>query len=327
MTSVTSTISAPFRNAGSVEVQRGTLELQSSGSDTGTYFIAGGATLNVGGGLRSLSPASVPFGAGTLLLSGGSLTVEGGALPKLDMTGGELFPGGANLLITGAFNASGGSVAAGPGFFRTEGETRVSGAITINPRWVNAGRAQIDAGANVVSTLGITNEAGREMGGAGTLDVGSATLINNGTLRAGSVNAGATGTLTISGNFQQNADGRLEVDLGGTSAGQFDVLAVSGNADARRNAGGVARAGFAPPSNSTYPIISYSSRTGDFANRTFPLGYQPFYLPPDPGRERPTRSHSAPSSMRGNPAIGSGAWENPLNWTSRASSALRDRTH
>ncbi|HEU4735746.1 MAG TPA: autotransporter outer membrane beta-barrel domain-containing protein, partial [Solirubrobacterales bacterium] len=38
------------------------------------------------------------------------------------------------------------------------------------------------------------------------------------------------GTLTVSGNYTQGAGGRLEIEIGGTGAGQFDRLAVSGNA-------------------------------------------------------------------------------------------------
>ncbi|HEX5990124.1 MAG TPA: hypothetical protein VFY75_07920 [Solirubrobacterales bacterium] len=70
--------------------------------------------------------------------------------------------------------------------------------------------------------VGTLANAGR-IEGAGTI---SGTLENNGVVSPGS----SPGTLTVSGNYIQGASGRLDVEIAGTTVGQFDALAVSGNA-------------------------------------------------------------------------------------------------
>ena len=55
--------------------------------------------------------------------------------------------------------------------------------------------------------------------------------MNGNVFNGGTVSPGASiGTLTINGNYTQNANGTLRIEVAGTSPGQFDVLAVNGHA-------------------------------------------------------------------------------------------------
>ena len=60
--------------------------------------------------------------------------------------------------------------------------------------------------------------------GAGTIDV--ANFVNSGIVAPGN----SPGTLTINGNYTQ-AGGILEIELGGTGVGEYDVLNITGVAD------------------------------------------------------------------------------------------------
>ena len=56
-------------------------------------------------------------------------------------------------------------------------------------------------------------------------------LVNGNVFNGGTVSPGTSiGTLTINGNYTQNANGTLRIEVAGTSPGQFDVLAVNGHA-------------------------------------------------------------------------------------------------
>ena len=50
--------------------------------------------------------------------------------------------------------------------------------------------------------------------------------MNNGTVGQGN----SPGTLTVSGNYTQNAGGTLRIGVAGLAAGQYDLLAVNGHA-------------------------------------------------------------------------------------------------
>ena len=60
----------------------------------------------------------------------------------------------------------------------------------------------------------------------------SGNVENNGLVSPGAISPGASiGRLTIGGNFTQNANGTLRIEVAGSSAGQYDVLEVGGRAN------------------------------------------------------------------------------------------------
>jgi hypothetical protein len=97
---------------------------------------------------------------------------------------------------------------------------------------------------------------------------GSSTLIGD-VINAGTVAPGnSPGTLTINGNYTQTGTGRLEIEVGGTAAGQYDRLIVTGTA----NLGGTLNTtlvnGFTPAPGDSFPVLQYTGSTGSFAQVT-----------------------------------------------------------
>jgi hypothetical protein len=94
--------------------------------------------------------------------------------------------------------------------------------------------------------------------GAGTINVGAGTITNDGIIAPGIATGDTTGTLSIAGNLVMGATGQLNFDLNGVSAGNYDVLAISGTADiatANINLKGFGDAG-------TYTMLTTGGLTG-----------------------------------------------------------------
>jgi hypothetical protein len=85
-----------------------------------------------------------------------------------------------------------------------------------------AGRVDINNNIDLPVTGAVVTVNGGHLGGNGRVN---GRLTNTG----GTVSPGTSvGTLTIDGNYQQNAAGTLAIELAGTAAGQFDRLQVIG---------------------------------------------------------------------------------------------------
>jgi hypothetical protein len=94
---------------------------------------------------------------------------------------------------------------------------------------------------------------------------GTGTITGNVT-NAGQVSPGTSpGILTIQGNYTQTAAGVLNVELGGTAAGQFDQLNVSGTASLDGSLNVSLVNGFIPSPGDGFQVLTFASRTGDFA--------------------------------------------------------------
>src|SRR5262249_53152660 len=97
---------------------------------------------------------------------------------------------------------------------------------------------------------------------------------------------GTAGTLTINGNYTQTAGGTLGIDIGGTTTGQFDQLNTQFYQFAPAQPTGVATldgtlnvtltSGFTPVAGNNFPILTFASRSGDFATKT---GLSPYFTP------------------------------------------------
>ncbi len=113
----TTRLEVAFNNTGTVNILSGTLQLQGPGTDTGTYGIAAGATLNFSYGTRTFNPGVKVNGAGALLM-----TDEGSSrlafntdtsLTSLTLAAGTI-TGPSTVTVTNAFRFTGGMVQ-GPG--------------------------------------------------------------------------------------------------------------------------------------------------------------------------------------------------------------------
>ncbi|MEX2092403.1 MAG: hypothetical protein WD971_06980, partial [Pirellulales bacterium] len=90
-------------------------------------------------------------------------------------------------------------------------------------------------GVNGVGTLSLAN--GGTVSSGGPVSVGaSGTVTGNGTVVGTLSNAGAVapgqsvGSLTLTGEYSQSVTGKLQIELAGTSAGEFDTLSISAQA-------------------------------------------------------------------------------------------------
>ena len=94
-------------------------------------------------------------------------------------------------------------------------------------------------------------------------------MTNNGTINPGTV--GGAGTLTINGAY--SGSGSITLDIGGTTVGSYDVLAVTGNASL---SGGTLNAdsinGFTPAQGNAFQPLTYGSHSGTFGTVNLNLG-------------------------------------------------------
>ncbi len=157
-----------FRNSGSVTVAAGTLVLpKMSGAHSGSWQVNAGSVLNITGGTPTLT--GTMGGAGTLLISGGTLTVEGLAHNlAMVLDGGTL--AGSHQVFDGPFTWRTGTLAG-------SGATLITGPVTLE----GSAAKLIGAGRNV-TTYGQTTWTG----GALTIGQGGAlptTFVNDGEFR------------------------------------------------------------------------------------------------------------------------------------------------
>ena len=124
--------------------------------------------------------------------------------------------------VTATINAT----LAGAGGITKEGV----GTLILNGANTYLGTTAIDAGSLIVdgsiaSAQTFVN-AGGLLGGNGII---GGDLTNSGIVSPGH-SPGSLGTLTVNGNYTQNANGTLRIEIAGTAPGQFDLLAVGGHA-------------------------------------------------------------------------------------------------
>src|SRR5262249_11092024 len=112
-----------FNNAGTVDVQTGTLSLVGDGTSSGTFTVPVGATLGFDGGTPSLIAGSNITSTGTVRFAGGTTTLAG----TYNVTGITRSIGGQ-----ATFNSNGSTtqLSLEGGFVGGSGELTVTGAIT-----------------------------------------------------------------------------------------------------------------------------------------------------------------------------------------------------
>ncbi|MBI3484482.1 MAG: DUF11 domain-containing protein, partial [Acidobacteria bacterium] len=257
----------------------GTNTLTASGAFTwsgGTQTGAGITNANGGGSISNgifLTQRTLNT-TGTMTWISGNINVGIGAVwnntGTLDITGNDSIAfnqGGANL----AFNNLGtGTVTKSAG-----GATTVFQSSFQNTGTVNANNGTLSYTGTFTQTAGSTTLNGGNIGGGITFNFFGGTLGGVGTITGNVNNTGAVvgpgltpGTLTITGNYIQGAGGSLNIELGGTAAGQFDVLAITGSATLDGTLNVLSFGGFSPGAGVSFQVMTYASRTGDFATKT-----------------------------------------------------------
>src|SRR4029078_6075065 len=110
------------------------------------------------------------------------------------------------------------------------------------------------------ATFAIT---GGSITGTGTI---TGNVTNGGTVSPGT--ATAAGALSITGNYTQTASGSLNIKLGGTSAGQFDTLAVTGTATLAGAVNASSLNSFTATSGQRFDVLTYASKSGSYTTAT-----------------------------------------------------------
>lgn len=155
-----------------------------------------------------------------------------------------------------------------------------AGTTNVEPAFTNDGTLSAQIGT--LSFDALTQNSGSITLGGGNIDVGTTLALNGGTLdgsgtitadvnnSGGNVSPGnSPGTINITGNYTQGSTGTMTIELAGTGAGQFDQVNVSGSAtlDGTLN---VSLLSYTPNNGDTWPPLTFSSRTGDFAVKNLP---------------------------------------------------------
>ncbi|MFI5458602.1 MAG: beta strand repeat-containing protein, partial [Isosphaerales bacterium] len=182
---------------------------------------------------------------------------------------------------TGAFNNAGALIssahgaAIGDAFTNTGTVTVQQGSLGLGNA-TNSGTVTVAPGATL-GVLGYTQTAGATFlkGGTingGSLSINAGALSGSGTINANVTNGGqvipggtgSVGLLTINGNYTQTASGSLNVELGGTTAGSSDQLAVSGPASLDGTLNVSLINNFQPAVGNTFQVLSFGNSSGNF---------------------------------------------------------------
>ena len=248
------TVSAALVNQGSLTVGNG-----GSNFITGTFSNASGGTFLIGNIDSTTLSITNPFtNTGTMIIdntnsasrttsvTSGTVTNTGTLLVQ-DTGGG----GGARNLTANLTN---------------QGLLDVNDSLTLNKAsaaHTSSGTIDIDSGDTLtISGTGssLTNQSGGVVQGAGTLILSSTTFTNSGTLSPGG--DGTVGTLTVSGSVAQTSSAALDIDIAGSTAGSFDVLAVTGGYDVDGTLDLNFKGGHGTGDGSSFVVATFGSNTG-----------------------------------------------------------------
>ena len=252
------------------------------GSIVGTITVPLGATLNLtGSGAKAVdgAPASLTnsgvmnlAGAGNLVLNNSAQLANNGTLNLQSDAGFQYTSGVAPTFSnTGTLAKSAGSGTSAIGItnafaFSNSGSGVIDvqiGTIQVNGGFAtNSGRINTAAGTTFSTNGNALTNAG-VISGSGTLNLGAATLSNDGAIKPGG--SGAVGTLNITGGVILNPASIVEIELNGTGGGNYDQLAVAGNINfaAGSTMNAVKLAGYTPTVNDNFAnVVTYGSRSG-----------------------------------------------------------------
>jgi hypothetical protein len=202
-------------------------------SNSGTFRKSvGTGTTTFGSGVTFTNTGQVDLQTGTLSLGAGS------------SSGTMSLSSGTTLSFTGGFTLTSASTISGSGsVVFSSGTNTLGGSIT-------ASSVTIQSGATVSGSATITSS-----------------VTNSGTIYVGG--PGATGRLTINGNFTQTSQGILNMEIAGlTAATQFDQLAISGTATLAGTLNVQLLNGFIPASGNSFAVLTFGSHSGSFETVT-----------------------------------------------------------
>jgi fibronectin-binding autotransporter adhesin len=242
-----------LNNSGTVNVDFGTVSLDAGGatqSESGTFNVASGATLDFINNFDGVSEGDVELNAGTALLGDGLYELDLGTLTvntnlsvaNLTVTGGTL-NGLKTVTVTQAFDWSGGDLDGA-------GTTTAASGATLA---ISGSSTKFLTGSHILNNVGTGNwtgtgefdgSPGSTFNNSGTFTAQNDANFGNGGQGAGVIfnnsgtftKSGTAGTTSFSGNILNNSgtvaidSGTLSLDAGGATqieTGTFDVASGS----------------------------------------------------------------------------------------------------
>jgi hypothetical protein len=276
-----------FNNSGLVSVQTGSLSFANGFASSGTFDVAGGAAVQLTGGIFNFNPGHTFTGngfygvpvSGSATINGpiintnfqlsGNLTITNELSGILWWNGGYLY-GALTVATNGAVNLVGAGTKYLFGAITNYGQVVWTSGSATTWYWYG-GRlenrpgglldVQLDGNFAAGSGTPAINNAGtfRKSGGSGTLTMNSFVFGNQGTLQA------QIGTIQLPNLYSETASANLVVSLGGTTPGtQYGHIhfpsapAFSGKFTV------TTRNGFTPSPGNSFYVLSYPSASGNF---------------------------------------------------------------
>ena len=263
---------------GSLTLKSGSLTL------SGATVLPTGVALNLEGGLLT-NNGSLDV-AGTFGLTGGAFAGPG----TLNMTGGSMnLPAGNNvtwtnsglLTNTGTLNLAGSSIT---NAIDNQGTINLGNGLSFVNPVTNTGTLVAQAGTMTLFSSGLTQQAGGllqlnngEL--SGNINLANGSISGSGTINGNLVVGSATlapgfspGAITITGNLTMDANSVLNIELGGPGRGTgYDWINVLGTAQLAGTLNVTSYNGFTPPAGSSYNVMQFASKTGNFATLNLPV--------------------------------------------------------
>jgi uncharacterized repeat protein (TIGR01451 family) len=201
--------------------------------------------------------ASWQQNGGTFFINGDLNIGSAGSASSITTTGTGIFKkisGAGTSSVAVPFTNAGGTVQS------TSGTLDFAGGFT-----QSSGTATVGAGTLASSSpLGMTFNGGT-INGSGTLNT---TIVNNSSAALNPSGSPNAGTINITGNYTQGSGASLTTDLFGNAS--FDKLTVGGAATLAGSYTATLQGGFTPSNATTFDVLTFASRTGDFASKTLP---------------------------------------------------------
>ncbi|GLQ49479.1 beta strand repeat-containing protein [Dyella flava] len=230
-------------------VNNAALVFDQTGSGTYSGVISGSGTLTMNGtGMLTLTGANTYTGGTTVnagTLQGDTTTLQGNITDNAAL----VFNQGSDGTFSSVISGSGSLTKAGAGTLILDGTNTYTGGTTITAGTLEVGDSNT-ASASIDGTVDVQGDG--VLRGHGTIN---GNVVSDGIVWPG----GTMGTLTINGNYTQNADGTLQLDV---TPSQSSMLQVSGNA----TVAGTLVLIFAPGtySSSKFNLLQAGSVSGTF---------------------------------------------------------------
>ncbi|MEM9646156.1 MAG: matrixin family metalloprotease, partial [Planctomycetota bacterium] len=199
----------------------------------------------------------------------------------IENTSGATYDAATDVIVTTAFGSSTHQFNNAGQFIKSAG-TGVSGFAA---DFVNTGTARFQSGTINFSrdyrqTAGTSELNGGQLGGFQNFRIEGGELNGSGDIQGnlfldGRLNPGGigqTGSITVSGFFEQSSSGRLDIEIGGTTLGQFDQLTTgTGVGNQTTTLAGTLDVqlidGFIPQLNDEFDILIFDQVVGDHESK------------------------------------------------------------